>query len=59
MVRKENEGVSVKQDKEVLTFNTEEIDEIVEARLEEIFDAVNKELKKLVVQDDCRAELCW
>ena len=46
VARKENEGVSVKQDKEVLTFNTEEIDEIVEARLEEIFDAVNKELKK-------------
>lgn len=44
--RKANEGVSVKQDKEVLTFNTEEIDEIIEARLEEIFDAVNKELKK-------------
>ncbi len=44
--RKANEGVSVKQDKEVLTFSTEEIDEIIEARLEEIFDAVNKELKK-------------
>ena len=44
--RKAGEGVSVKQDKEVLTFNTEEIDEIIEARLEEIFDAVNKELKK-------------
>ncbi len=46
LTRKENEGVSVKQDKEILTFNTSEIDEIVEARLEEIFDLVNKELKK-------------
>lgn len=43
---KENEGVSVKQDKESISFSTNEIDEIVEARLEEIFDAVQKELKK-------------
>lgn len=44
--RKENEGVSIKQDNEILTFNTSEIDEIVEARLEEIFELVNIELKK-------------
>lgn len=44
--RKDNEGVSQKHDGEVLTFNSSDIDEIVEARLDEIFDAVNKELKK-------------
>ena len=46
VARKENEGVSIKQDNEILTFNTSEIDEIVEARLEEIFELVNVELKK-------------
>jgi cell division protein FtsA len=45
-VRRENKEVNVKQEKEVLTFNTEDIDEIVGARLEEIFELVNKELKK-------------
>jgi cell division protein FtsA len=44
--RSANEVINVKHDKETHTFNTEEIDEIVEARLEEIFDAVQKELKK-------------
>ena len=29
-----------------MTFQTDEIDEIVEARLEEMFDAINNELKK-------------
>jgi len=37
---------SIKEEKETFTFSSEEIDEIVEARLEEIFDAVTKELKK-------------
>ena len=46
MVRNDNEGVNVKQEKEVLSFTTREIDEIVDARLEEIFEAVQKELKK-------------
>lgn len=46
IARHENEGVSVKQDKEILSFNTSDIDEIVSARLEEIFELVNKELKK-------------
>ena len=36
----------VRRDKEVYEFATEEIDEIVDARLEEIFEAVQKELKK-------------
>lgn len=44
--RKDNEGVSIKQDGEVLTFKTDEIDDYTEARLEEIFELVNKELKK-------------
>ena len=39
-------GVSVKAGGEVHTFNTDEIDEIVSARLEEIFEAVQKELKQ-------------
>lgn len=39
-------GVSVKRDGEVQTFKTEEINEIVEARLEEIFDGIQAHLKK-------------
>jgi len=39
--------ISIKHEKEVMTFNSSDIDEIVEARLEEIFDAINKELKKV------------
>lgn len=46
VVRSENSGVSLKHDGEILSFNTEEIDDIVEARLEEIFEAVEKELKR-------------
>lgn len=44
--RSEAEGISVKHDGEVFSFSSSDIDEIVEARLEEIFDAVHKELKK-------------
>lgn len=44
--RKESEGLSVKHEKEIFSYKTSDIDEIVEARLEEIFEAVNKELKK-------------
>lgn len=44
--RTEAEGISIKHDNEVLSFSSTDIDEIVEARLEEIFDAVAKELKK-------------
>lgn len=44
--RKDAEGISVKDGSEVLSFTSTDIDEIVEARLEEIFEAVNKELKK-------------
>lgn len=45
-VGRESKEVSVKHDKETLSFDTTDIDEIVEARLEEIFELVNKELKK-------------
>lgn len=46
VARSTNEEISIKHEKETFTFNTDEIDEIVEARLEEIFDAVQKELKR-------------
>ena len=39
-------AVNVKIDKEIYTFNATEIREIIEARLEEIFELVNKELKR-------------
>ena len=39
-------GVSINHNGEIHSFNTSDIDEIVEARLEEIFEAVNKELKR-------------
>lgn len=44
--RKESGGVSIKHDGNVHTFQLKDVDEIVEARLEEIFDAIQKELKK-------------
>lgn len=44
--RSSAESISVKHEKETHSFPSSEVDEIVEARLEEIFDAVNKELKK-------------
>lgn len=46
--RKESEKrISVKHDKETFSFDTEEIDFIVEARLEEIFELVTNELKTI------------
>ena len=44
--RADTEDVSIKHEKELHRFNTGDIDEIVEARLDEIFDAVLKELKR-------------
>lgn len=44
--RPDNESVSIEQNKETLSFMTRDIDEIVEARLEEMFESVNRELKK-------------
>ncbi len=46
VARKDGEGISIKHDNEIYSFNTKDIDEIVEARLEEIFEAVHGELKK-------------
>lgn len=46
VIRKEDAGVSLKHDGEVLTFKTSDIDEIVEARLEEIFEAIQLLLRK-------------
>lgn len=46
MSRKDNGGVSVEYNKEISTFQVADIDEIVEARLEELFESVNKELKR-------------
>lgn len=44
--RSDNTGVSHKLDSEILSFQTDEIDEIIDARLEEIFELIQKELKK-------------
>lgn len=44
--RADVEDISVKHEKELHRFNTGDIDEIVEARLDEIFDAILKELKR-------------
>lgn len=46
VARSESKGVSLKHEGDIHTFQSVDIDEIVEARLEEIFDAVTKELKK-------------
>lgn len=44
--RKESQDLTVKIEKQSHTFDSSDIDEIIEARLEEIFEAVAKELKK-------------
>ncbi len=44
--KSESEGVSIKHDGEIFTFTTEDINEIVEARLEEIFEGIQLHLKK-------------
>lgn len=46
LVRKETEGISVKHGEEIYSYSTSDIDEIIEARLEELFEAINTELKK-------------
>lgn len=46
LVREHDERLSVKHNKEVIHFSSQDIDEITGARLEEIFEAVQKELKK-------------
>ena len=44
--RSENSGISIKDGDEILSFSSSDIDEIIDARLEEIFEAVQHELKK-------------
>jgi cell division protein FtsA len=44
--RHDNAGISIKHGGEIHTFDTSDIDEIVEARLEEIFEAIQKEFKR-------------
>ncbi|MEI6850627.1 MAG: cell division protein FtsA [Candidatus Saccharibacteria bacterium] len=44
--RGESSGISLEYGGQIYSFNTSEIDEIVEARLEELFEAVNLELKR-------------
>lgn len=46
MPRNQNTGISLKHENEIYSFQTSDIDEIVEARLEEIFEAIQVELKK-------------
>lgn len=46
VVRPEDKKVTIKHEKETFDFSTNDIDEIVEARLEELFEAINAELKK-------------
>jgi cell division protein FtsA len=45
-VRRSGGKLTLKHEKEVLSFDASDIDEIVEARLDEIFESVQKELKK-------------
>ena len=44
--RHENSGVSLKHGGEIYNFQTSDIDEIVEARLEEIFESIQREFKR-------------
>lgn len=46
VARKENAGISLKHEGDIHSFETRDIDEIVEARLEEMFEAIQHELKK-------------
>ena len=46
IVRKNDERISLKHEKETLFFDSNDVDEIVGARLDEIFDAVQKELRR-------------
>lgn len=46
VTRRENSGVSLKHGGEIYTFDTADIDEIVEARLDELFEAIQKEFKR-------------
>lgn len=47
VAHKASEQISIKHGKEAFTFSSDDVDEIIEARLDEIFDAITKELKKV------------
>jgi cell division protein FtsA len=42
----DSSGVSLKYNDQIYNFNMSEIDEIIEARLEELFELINKEIKR-------------
>lgn len=46
LVRRQHAGVSLKHDGKIESFDSRDIDEIIEARLEEIFDGVIREFKR-------------
>ena len=46
VVRSDHSGISLKHEDEIYSFQTSDIDEIVEARLEEIFEAIQTEFKR-------------
>jgi cell division protein FtsA len=46
LIRREHTGVSIKHEGGIENFDSREIDEIIEARLEEIFNAILKEFKR-------------
>lgn len=45
-IRDSHEKVTIKHEKESYSFETSEMDEIVDARLEELFEAIQKEFKR-------------
>lgn len=46
MIRDDSSGFSVEHDEQVYNFTTEDVDEIVGARLEEIFEAISQHIKR-------------
>lgn len=46
MTGRDNKKITIKHEKESFEFDTNDIDEIVEARLEELFDDINSEIKR-------------
>lgn len=46
-VRSEKEGITLKHDNVMHIFDSSDMDDVVEARLEEIFDLVHRELKRV------------
>lgn len=46
LVRREHSGVGIKYEGEILNFDSREIDEIIEARLDELFDSIHKEFRR-------------